>query len=89
VGHSREGSGLTTAADRPTTSAKPGVRALDYDRFMPQYRKVTEERIVTREEYERGYLERDGLVVRKRRYQLIKELPDGTYLVRASEQPKR
>ena len=50
---------------------------------MPQYRKVTEERIVTREQYEQGYLERDGLVVKKRPYELIRELPDGTYLVRA------
>jgi hypothetical protein len=56
---------------------------------VPQYRKVTEERIVTREQYEQGYLERDGLVVRKRRYELIRELPDGRYLVRAPEpQPK-
>ena len=59
---------------------------------MPQYRKNTEERIVTREQFEQGYFERDGFVVRKRRYELIKELPDGRYLVRAPgqapEQPK-
>jgi len=52
---------------------------------VPQYRKVTEERIVTREQYEQGYLERDGLVIRKRRYELIRELPDGRYLVRVSD----
>jgi hypothetical protein len=54
---------------------------------MPQYRKLAEERVVTREELERGYLERDGLVIRKRRYELIRELPDGRYLVRAPQQP--
>jgi len=56
---------------------------------MPQYRKVTEERVVTREQFERGYFERDGLVIKKRRYQLIRELPDGRYLVRAPEEPKQ
>jgi hypothetical protein len=57
---------------------------------MPQYRNAPEERIVTREQYEAGYLERDGLVVRKRRYELIRKLEDGTYLVRAPEQePKK
>ena len=64
----------------------------DYDRNVPQYRKMGEERVVTREEFERGYFERDGIVVRKRRYELIRELPDGRYLVRAPgqapEQPK-
>jgi hypothetical protein len=53
---------------------------------MPQYRKLAEERVVTREELERGYFERDGIVVRKRRYELIRELPDGRYLVRAPQQ---
>jgi len=52
---------------------------------MPQYQKLAEERIVTREELERGYLERAGLVVRKRRYELIRELPDGRFLVRAPQ----
>jgi hypothetical protein len=53
---------------------------------MPQYRKLAEERVVTREELDRGYFERDGIVVRKRRYELIRELPDGRYLVRAPQQ---
>ena len=55
---------------------------------MPQSKNVREERVVTREQLEQGYLERDGLVVRKRPYELIRELPDGRYLVRAPEPPK-
>lgn len=54
---------------------------------MGRYERVAEERIVTREELERGYFERDGLVIRKRRYELIRELPDGRFLVRAPQQP--
>jgi hypothetical protein len=54
---------------------------------MAQYQKVAEERIVTREELERGFFERDGLVVRKRRYEVIRELEDGRFLVRASQPP--
>src|SRR5262249_40104504 len=57
--------------------------------LVPQYRSVTEERIVTREQYEHGYLERDGLVVRKRRYELIRELPDGRLLVRVAAKPEQ
>jgi hypothetical protein len=53
---------------------------------MPQYRPAPLEQVVTAEEYARGYLERDGLVIRKRPYELIRRLPDGTYLVRAPEQ---
>jgi hypothetical protein len=56
---------------------------------MPQYRKVTEERIVTREQFKQGYFERDGFSVKKRPYELIRELPDGRYLVRAPEPPKQ
>jgi hypothetical protein len=56
---------------------------------VPQYRNVTEERVVTREQFEQGYLERDGLVVRKRRYELIRELPDGRLLVRMAEKPEQ
>jgi hypothetical protein len=70
----------------PGTERSP---ALDYHRGMPQYQKLAEERIVTREELERGYLERDGLVIRKRRYELIRELPDGRFLVRAPQQPQQ
>jgi hypothetical protein len=54
---------------------------------MPQYKKIAEERVVTREELERGYLEREGMVIRKRRYEVIRELPDGRFLVRPAEQP--
>jgi hypothetical protein len=46
---------------------------------------MREERVVSREEYEQGYIERDGMTIRRRRYELIKELPDGRYLVRAAE----
>ena len=81
----------TRALDRRSTPRSERVRppCLDYHRDMPQYQKLAEERIVTREELERGYLERAGLVVRKRRYELIRELPDGRFLVRAPqpEQP--
>ena len=63
--------------------------AVVYDRRMPQYRKVTEERIVTREQFKQGYFERDGFSVKKRPYELIRELPDGRYLVRAPEPPKQ
>ena len=52
---------------------------------MPQYKNMREERVVSREEYEQGYIERDGMTIRRRRYELIKELPDGRYLVRAAE----
>jgi hypothetical protein len=72
--------GLAREPDRPR-----GV--VDYHRVMAQYQKLAEERIVTREELERGYFERDGLVIRKRRYELIRELPDGRYLVRAPQPP--
>lgn len=54
---------------------------------MPQYKNVREERIVTAEQYAQGYLERNGMVIRKRPYELIRELPDGTYLVRVPEPP--
>jgi hypothetical protein len=53
---------------------------------VPQYRKIAEERVVTREEYESGFLQREGIVIRKRRYELIRELPDGRFLVRAPGQ---
>ena len=72
----------TAPSRRPGTAKRSSTIA-----FVPQYRNVTEERIVTREQYEQGYLERDGLVVRKRRYELIRELPDGRLLVRAAAKP--
>jgi len=53
---------------------------------MPQYQRLAEERVVTREEYEHGFLQREGLVIRKRRYELIRELPDGRFLVRVPGQ---
>jgi hypothetical protein len=56
---------------------------------MMQYRNAPDERIVTPEQYGQGYLEREGMVVRKRRYELIRKLPDGNYLVRAPEPPKK
>ena len=55
---------------------------------MPQYKNVREERVVTREELERGYWERDGMTMRKRQWELISQLPDGRYLVRAPEPEK-
>src|SRR5262245_66237032 len=67
------------------SSTTPG----DYDRAMPQFQKGAEERIVSAEEYGRGYLERDGMVVRKRAYVLIRELEDGRYLVRVAPQPQQ
>ena len=45
---------------------------------MVQYRSAPEERVVTAEQYAQGYLERDGMVVKKRPYELIRRLPDGT-----------
>ena len=54
---------------------------------MPQYKNVREERVVTEEQYNAGYIERDGMTVRKRPYELIRKLDDGTYLVRAPEPP--
>ncbi len=56
---------------------------------MVQYRSAPEERVVTPEQYGQGYLERDGMVVKKRPYELIRRLPDGNYLVRAPEPPKK
>jgi hypothetical protein len=52
---------------------------------MPEYQRGVKEFIVSAEQYRRGYLERDGMVVKKREYELIRELPDGNYLVRAPE----
>lgn len=52
---------------------------------MPQYQKGVKELVITAEQFERGYLERDGMVVKKRPYELIEKLADGTYLVRAPE----
>ena len=56
---------------------------------MVQYRPAPEERVVTEEQYGQGYLVRDGMVVRKLKYELIRRLPDGNYLVRAPEPPKQ
>jgi hypothetical protein len=53
------------------------------------YKSAPEERIVSPEQYADGYLERDGLVFKKRPYELIRKLPDGNYLVRAPEQPQK
>jgi hypothetical protein len=55
---------------------------------MPQHQKVTQELVVTPEQYAQGYLERDGIVIRKRPYQLIRRLPDGNYVVRAPDSTK-
>ena len=56
---------------------------------MVQYRPAPEERIVTEQQYGQGYLVRDGMVVKRLKYELIRRLPDGTYLVRAPETPKQ
>ena len=56
---------------------------------MPQYKPAPEERVVTEEQYGQGYLVRDGMVVQMRPYELIRKLPDGTYLVRAPDTPKK
>lgn len=56
---------------------------------MPQYKPAPEERVVTAEQYGQGYLVRDGMVVQMRPYELIRKLPDGTYLVRAPDTPKK
>jgi hypothetical protein len=61
------------------TSAGP-VPA-DYDRGMPQYQNIPKEQIVTRDQLDEGYLERNGLVFRKRKYVVIRELEDGRFLV--------
>lgn len=55
---------------------------------MAQYRNTLQERVVTPEQYGQGYLVRDGMVVKKLQYELIRRLPDGNYLVRAPEPPK-
>jgi hypothetical protein len=55
---------------------------------MPQYKNVREERVVTRDQLDDGYLERDGMTVRRRKWELIRQLPDGRYLVRAPEPEK-
>jgi hypothetical protein len=52
---------------------------------MPQHQKSYQELVVTKEQYGQGYLERDGLVIKKRPYELIRELPDGNYVVRVPE----
>src|SRR5207247_553108 len=54
---------------------------------VPKHQKSVKELVVTQEQYDQGYLERDGVVIRKRAYELIRRLPDGTYLVRAPEAP--
>ena len=54
---------------------------------MPQFQKGVEERVVSAEEYARGYFERDGLIVRKRAYVLVRRLEDGNYLVRLDQTP--
>ena len=56
---------------------------------MPQYKPAPEERVVTEEQYGQGYLVRNGMVVQMRPYELIRKLPDGTYLVRAPDTPKQ
>ena len=56
---------------------------------MVQYSPAPEERVVTEEQYGQGYLVRDGMVVQRRPYELIRKLPDGTYLVRAPDTPKQ
>jgi hypothetical protein len=52
---------------------------------MPQFQKGVEERVVSEEEYARGYFEREGMTVRKRSYVLIRRLEDGNYLVRLDQ----
>jgi hypothetical protein len=44
---------------------------------------------VSPEQYSQGYLERDGVVIRKRRYELVRKLADGNYLVRAHKAPQQ
>jgi hypothetical protein len=48
---------------------------------MPQYQNIPKEQIVTRDQLDEGYLERNGLVFRKRKYVVIRELEDGRFLV--------
>jgi hypothetical protein len=47
-----------------------------------QHRLAPKERVVTPEQYAQGYFERDGMVVKRRPFELIRRLPDGNYLVR-------
>jgi hypothetical protein len=82
-------SGLVAHGRSEAESVRSHKRPGDYDRTMPQHQKGVQERIVTAEEYARGYFERDGMVVRRRQYELIRRLPDGTYLVRAPEPAKK
>jgi hypothetical protein len=48
---------------------------------MPKYQNIPKEQIVTRDQLDEGYLERNGLVFRKRKYVVIRELEDGRFLV--------
>jgi hypothetical protein len=68
-----------------------GTSTAEYDRGMPQYQNIPKEQIVTRDQLDEGYLERNGLVFRKRKYVVIRELEDGRFLVRvhAPEQPEQ
>jgi hypothetical protein len=50
---------------------------------MPAYRPAPDEQVVSAEQYAQGYLERNGLVIKKRPYDLIRRLPDGNYVVRS------
>ena len=45
---------------------------------MVQYKSAPNERIVTPEQYGQGYLEREGLVIKKRPYELIRRPRTGT-----------
>lgn len=66
----------------------PRGRRRVYDQPVPQHQKGVKELVLTQEQYDRGYLDRDGMVVQKRPYDLIRKLPDGNYLVRAPDPPK-
>jgi hypothetical protein len=55
---------------------------------VPAYRPAPDEQVVSAEQYAQGYLERNGLVIKKRPYELIRRLPDGNYVVRAPAAPK-
>jgi hypothetical protein len=55
---------------------------------VPQHQKSYQELVVTADQYAQGYLVRDGMVIKKRPYELVRELPDGKYVVRAPQPPK-
>jgi hypothetical protein len=56
---------------------------------VPQHQKSYQELVVSPQQYSEGYLEREGVVIRKRQYELVRKLADGNYLVRAHRAPEK